>query len=173
MVLELQVVAVLPEQLPHLQGHRPGLLIVPRQQQPGELPAQTGGAGDQTAAVLPQQVHVDPWLDVEPLQIGLGHHVGEVAVALLVPAQEDQMAGLRVQLVDLLEPGAAPGGHIDLTADDGLDARRLTGLIEVDHPIHHPVVGDGHRLLPQVLHPLHQFLDAAGPVQQGKLCMEM
>ncbi len=170
---QLQVVAVLPEQLPHLQGHRLGLLILPRQQQPGQLPGQTGGAGDQAAGVLPQQVHVDAGLDVKALQKGLGDHIGQVAVALLIAAQQHQMAGLGVELVDLLEAGAAPGGHIDLTADDGLDPRRLTGLVEVHHPVHDPVVGDGHRLLAQLLHPVHQLFDAAGPVQQGKFGMQM
>ncbi len=53
-VLELQVVAVLPEEGPHLQGRLPGLVVVPRQQQLGNLPAQTGGAGDQSGGVRPE-----------------------------------------------------------------------------------------------------------------------
>ena len=53
-VLELQVVAVLSKQLPHLQCHRLSLLILPRQQQLGQFSAQAGGAGDQAASVLPQ-----------------------------------------------------------------------------------------------------------------------
>ena len=36
-----------------------------------------------------------------------------------------------VDFVDLIEAGA--GGHIDLAADDGLDARLFGGLIELRH----------------------------------------
>ena len=81
------------------------------------------------------------------------------------------MPGLGVELVDLLEAVPAPGGHVDLTADDGLHPRRLAGPVEVDHPVHAAVVRNRHRLLPQVLHPLHQLLDPAGAVQQGKFSM--
>ena len=172
-VLELQVIAVLPEEGAHLQCHFLGLVILPPQQQPGDLPGHTGGTGDQAAGVLPQQVQVDPWLNVKALQIALGHHVGQIAVALLVPAQEDQVVVAGVVLVDLLEPGPPPGGHIDLAADDGLHSRRLAGPVEVDHPVHTAVVGDGHRLLAQVLYPLHQLFDAAGAVQKGKFSVQV
>ena len=76
-----------------------------------------------------------------------------------------------VKLMDLLEPGPPPGGHVDLAADNRLDPRRLAGPVEVDHPVHAAVVGDGHRLLAHLLYPLHQLLDAAGAVQQGKFRM--
>ena len=69
--------------------------------------------------------------------------------------------------------GAAPGGHIHLTADDGLDALRLAGFVEVHHTVHHAVVRNGHGGLAQLLHPLHQQGDAAGPVQQGKFGMDV
>ena len=81
------------------------------------------------------------------------------------------MGEVGVILVHLLEPGPAPGCHIHLTADDGLDPLRLAGLIEVDDPVHDAVVGDGHRLLAQLLHPLDQFIDPAGAVQKGKFGM--
>ena len=123
--------------------------------------------------MLPQQVQVDSGLDVKALQIALGHHVGQVAVALLVPAQEDQVVVVGVELMDLLKPGAPRGADVDLAADDGLDPRRLAGPVEVDHPVHAAVVGDGHRLLAQVLHPLHQLFDPAGAVQQRKFRVQM
>ena len=123
--------------------------------------------------MLPQQLQVDAGLDVKALQKGLGHHIGQVAVPLLIAAQQHQMAGLGVVLVDLLEAGTASGGHIHLTADNGLDPGGLTGLVKIDDTVHDPVVGDGHRLLAQLLDPVHQLFDAAGPVQQGKFRMEM
>ena len=78
-----------------------------------------------------------------------------------------------VKLVDLLKAGAAPGGHIDLAADDGLDPRLPAGPVKVDCPVHDAVIGDGYRVLPQLLHPLDQQGNAAGPVQQGIFGMDM
>ena len=164
-VLELQVVAVLPEQLPHLQGMGLGPLVVPGKQQPGQPSRQAGGQGDEALAMGPQQVHVDPGLAVKALGEAPADHGGEVPVAGLVPAQQHQVIGLVVQVLGLVEPG--PGGHIDLTADDGLDALGLGRLVEVHRAVHDPVVGEGHGGLAQVLHPLHQVGDAAGPVQQA------
>ena len=172
-VLELQIVAIRAEQFPHLQGNLFGLVIVPCSQQLGHLAPQAGGAGDQAAAVLPQQVQVDAGLDVKALQERLRDHVGEIAVALLIPAQQDQVVEGGVELVDLLEPGPAPWGHIDLTADDGLDARLLAGLVEIHHPVHDPVVCDSHRVLSDLPDPLHQLLDAAGAIQKGEFRMQM
>ena len=172
-VLELQIVAVLPKQLPHLQGGLLCLLIVPRHQQLGDLSPQAGGAGDQSAAVLPQQVQVDARLNVKALQKRLGDHVGQIAVALFVPAQEHQVGEGGVKLVDLLKAGAAPGGHIDLAADDGLDALRLAGPVKVDDAVHNTVVRDGTGGLAHRLHHPRQLLDHAEAVQQAELRMHM
>ena len=69
--------------------------------------------------------------------------------------------------------GPAPGGDVDLAADDGADPFLFCGLVEVNGPVHHPVVGDGHRLLAQLLGPGHQLVQFAGPVQQAVLGMAM
>ena len=113
----------------------------------------------------PQQLLVDAGPDVKALGIGLGHHVTQIAVALLVTAEQDEVVGVLVPVVLLVEAGA--GGHIDLAADDGLHAGRLGRLVKVHHAVHGPVVGDRHRLLTQRLDPLHEPGDAAGAVQQG------
>ena len=76
-----------------------------------------------------------------------------------------------VQLMDPVKAG--PCRHVDLTADDGLHALGLTGLVEVHTAVHHPVVRDGHRRLAQLLDPPHQLFNPAGAVQQGELRMHM
>jgi len=77
------------------------------------------------------------------------------------------MPGLGVVLVDLLEAGAPPGGHVDLAADDGLDPRRLAGPVEVHRAVHDPVVRDGYGGLAQLPDPLCQTVDAAEAVQEA------
>ena len=63
------------------------------------------------------------------------------------------MVCLAVKRVHLVK--ARSGRDIDLAADDGLHARRLRRLVKVDCAVHHAVVGDGDRVLPQLLDPVH------------------
>ena len=81
------------------------------------------------------------------------------------------MVGVVVQPVNpVLHPAA---GHIHLTADDGLDPGGLGGLVEIDAAIHDAVVGNGHRRLAQLLHPVHQGVNAAGAVQEAVFRMHV
>ena len=66
-VLELQIIAVLPKQLLHLQGVGLCPFVVPIPQQAGDLPRQAGGQGDQTLAVGAEQFHIDTGLDIKSL----------------------------------------------------------------------------------------------------------
>ena len=172
-VLELQVEAVLPEDLPHLQGVPLGVLVGAVDELLGDLPGQAGGQGDEPPGVLPQELHVNAGPDVEALHVAHAHQVAQVPVALLVPAEEDQVAALGVELVDLLKAGAALGCDVDLAADNGLDALLFAGPVEVDGPVHDAVVGDSHRRLAQLPYPAGQAVDAAEAVQQAVLRMDM
>ena len=136
-------------------GFRPG--VVPGQQQPGQLPGQAGGEGDDALVVLLQQLPVHAGLAVKALGEAPADQGGEVAVARLVPAEQDEMIGAVVDLMDPVEPG--PGSHIDLAADDGLDA--------LGFRVHNAMVGDGDGRLAQLFGPGHQAGDPTGPVQQA------
>ena len=91
-VLQLQIEAVLPEDVPHGQGIFLRPVIVAVQQPAGYLTGQTRRQGDQALRVLAQQVHVDAGLDVKALCEGLAHHIGQVPIARLIFAQQHQMA---------------------------------------------------------------------------------
>ena len=166
-ILKLQVKVPLPEDPLVIEGRGLGPLIVPPEQGPGHLPGHAGRQGDQPLVVLLQQLEVHPGAVVETLGPGLAHQGGEIPVAGFVFAQQHQVAVFPVQLVDFVQPGAL--GHVHLAADDGLDARLFGGLVKLDDAVHAAVVGDGHSLLPQRLHPVHQLPDPAGPVQQAVL----
>ena len=172
-VLELQIEPVLPEELPHLQGVGLGILVLSVHQPFGDLPRQTGGQGDKPPAVLPQQLHIDTGLDVEPLHEAHADHVAEVPVPLLVPAQQDQVAALGVQLVDPVGAFSILWSHVDLAADDGLDPLGLTGPVEVDGSVHNAVVRDRHGGLAQGLDPFCQTVDLAESVQEAVLRMDV
>ena len=168
---EGQIIAVRSEEGLHGQSLFFRVLILAVAEEPWQLPGQAGGEGNESAGVLPQQLLIDAGLDIKALGKASGDHVTQIAVSLLIPAKEDQMAGGCVKFVFLLKPG--PGCHVDLTADNGLDPLRLTGLVKVHGSIHDAVVGDGDRILPQLFHPLYQPGDAAAAVQEAELSMDM
>ena len=62
-------------------------------------------------------------------------------------------------------------GNVDLAADDGLDPGGLGGLIKIDTAVHDAVVGNGNGTLAQFLHPLHQAVNAASPIQEAVFTM--
>ncbi len=172
-VLELQIEAVRTEDVPQLQGPGLGGGVVAGGQPLGDLPGQTGGQGDEPPAVGAQQVHVHPGLDVEALREGHADHVAEVFISLLVPAQEDQVAALPIQLIDLVKAGPAGGRDVHLAADNGLDALPLAGAVEVNCAVHDPVVCDRHGGLAQLLDPAGQSVDLAEAVQQAVLRVDV
>ena len=119
--------------------------------------------------MLRKQLQIHPGLAVKAVDKGFRHQIAQVFVALPVFAQQHQMVGVVVQPVHLVRH--APPGNVDLAADDGLDPGGLGGFVEIDAAVHDPVVGDGNGGLAQLLHPVHQAVDAAGPVQEAVLTM--
>ena len=81
------------------------------------------------------------------------------------------MIRLPVERMHLVK--ARSGRDIDLAADDGLHARCLRRLVKVNCAVHDAVVGDGDRVLPQLLDPVHKPRDAARTVKKTILRMNM
>ena len=172
-ILQLQIEAIRAKQLRHFQSIGLGIVVFAVPQTAGDLTGQTRGQGDQSPGVFPQQILVDPGLHIKALCPRKGHHVGKVAVALLIFAQQHQMAALAVEFVDFIKPGAALRRYIDLAADDGLDPLRLAGPVEVDDAVHDAVIRNGAGGLPHGLHNSRQLLDLAEAVQQAELRMHV
>src|SRR5512138_3650398 len=58
-------------------------------------------------------------------------------------------------------------GDVGLEPDDRLDPGLLRLLVEVDHPEHVPVVGDGHRLHARLRARFHQVREPDGAVEEA------
>ena len=112
-----------------------------------------------------QQLPVDARLGVEALSESLRHHFDQVAVARLIFAKQHQVVRTVVDLKHLIKAGARR--DVDLAADHRLDPLPFALLIEVDHAVHHAVIGDCAGGLPQFFYPLHQLWNAAGAVEQA------
>ena len=68
---------------------------------------------------------------------------------------------------------AGTGGHIDLTADDGLDTCLFCSLVKLHTAVHNAVVGAGNSSLTALFYAVHQLVNAAGTIQQTVFCMNM
>ena len=135
---------------------------------PRHLAGETRGACDQSLVVLPQQVHIHARLVIISLCEGMAHDLREVLIPLIILCQQDQMV-IPVVTAGQFPVKPGPRRHIDLTAQNRIDALGLACLIEIDHAIHHTVIRDGRRVHPELLHPLHIFPDLVRPVEQRPL----
>src|SRR5438477_344557 len=95
--LDLEVEVSRTEDLPVLTGSLLGRGQIAAQDALGDLALQAARQGDEPAAVARQRVLVDARLVVEPLQVREGGELDEVAVALKIRRQQDEMKGVGVE----------------------------------------------------------------------------
>ena len=153
MVLELQIIVVRSKNLRVLERRLLCSLIVPLHEKLRKPTCQTRRKRDKPLVVLFQQLHIHARAVIKAVQKAARDHIAEVPVARLVFAEQHQVVCLAVKRVHLVK--ARSGRDIDLAADDGLHARRLRRLVKVNCAVHDAVVGDGDRVLPQLLDPVH------------------
>ena len=171
MILQFQIEMLRAEDPCHAQSIGLGSLIIFSHQVLGHAAGQAGRGGNQTLMVLFQQLQIHSGLAVKTIGKGLRHQQAQILITLAVPAQQHQMIGVIVQAVDPVCHAAAC--HIHLTADNGLDACSLGGLIKIDTAIHDAMIRNGNGSLAQLLDPVHHAANAAGTVQQAELGMDM
>ncbi len=169
---DLEEEALLVEDLAELADHPQRLRLVAVAQRHPHLAGETPGEADDAGVVPLQDLLVDARAVVEALGVAEGHQLHQVVVALVVGGEQGEM------VVGLADAGgipveAAPRGHVDLAAQDGLQALVPAGVVEGHRPEHVPVVGDGEGLhaLPGRL--IHEGVDLAGPVEEAELGVQV
>ena len=172
-VLDLDVVVPRSEDRGHGESGVLGTLVVPRQEPLGDVTRQTGRQGDQTLVVAAQQLHIHAGTAVKALGKARRDQSHEVLVALHVLAEEDEvvirpLAALHTRLIE-----AGIGGDVDLTADDGLDARLFAGLVKGDCAVQHAVIRNGHGIVTALLHPRGEVGYTARAVQKAVFGVEV
>ena len=169
MVHDFHKVVALAEKRLHLKRILFRVLRAALQKQLGQIAAQACRKADQSFGVLLEQLVVDAGLVVKALGKPGADQLDEVAIAGLVFTQQNHMAVFARRAVLL----KAVGTDIHLAADDGGDALLQAGVIEVDDPVHHAVIGHGGVREAKLLKTLDQGLDAVGPVQEAVFGMQM
>ena len=170
-VLELEVEAVLAEDVAVLAGEVPGQLPVLDLERLGDLARQARRQPDQALAVLGQVLAIDPRLVVVAVDVGVGHEPAQVAIADEVLGEEDQVEGLGVGLALLV--GHRSAGDVGLDPDDRLDPLVAGRLVEGDRAVEGAVVGDRHRIHAQLCGRVDQLRDPAEAVEQAEFGVHM
>ncbi len=179
-VLQFDEEVVAPKDV--LEPSRPpfGLRRIVRQQGLEDHPAQTSGRGDESGVMAFEQLPVEPGLVVVALEVGRRGQLHQVAVPLDGLGQQGQVV---VELLPTLDVApcvvdsppphralvARLPGHVGLGADDRDDPLVAAGLVEVQDPVHVPVVRDAERRLPVGRGGGHEVAHAGRSVQHGEL----
>ena len=169
--LQLEEKTVLPENV--AEGgrglHRLGGLIGGERLRNFAL--ETAAQADDARRVPREQFLVDARFPVEPLGVAGRHELDQVVPAFFRFGQQHQV-------VVILADGPAPivtaaWRHIDLAAQDRVDAPLPRVIVERDRREHVAVLGDGNPGHAVALHLLEQLVDAAGAVEQRELGVQV
>ena len=170
MILQFQKVIALPENIEIFQRDLLRLLIGYIQNISGHLPCQTCARCNNAPAVFPQKLLIHARLIIKPFGKAIGNQLNQIMVALIIFCQKHQMI-IAAALALLCEARALR--HINLTAENRLDAGLQCRLVKFHRTIHRTVVGDGNAVHPQLLYPLHKLLYLSRAVQKAVFRMNM
>ena len=136
-------------------------------QAPAEARLQAAGEDDHALGVRGQQLHVDVRLAAREAleEAGRGelNQVGETAVVL---GQQGDVVAL---VARLLLDRVAVLDEVGLEPNDRLDPVLAAGLVEVDGPVHHAVIGEAKGGLTELCGTRRHRLDLAGAIEQRVL----
>ncbi len=126
--------------------------------------------------MLRQRFAIDARPVIETFRIAQRHQLQQIAITGQIPRQQDHvMVGLAAPCAAAAAAESGTGGHIGLDPDDRFHAGLAGQTIELQRPEKIAMVGDGHRRLAVIPGCVHQFLQAAGSIQQRvlRVIMEM
>ena len=149
-------------------------LVLPAVQQVvGNFALDAGGHDQQSVLVFFQQLLVDARLAVEAFQEGGGDQFAEVAVALVVFYQHQQVVIIELVFaaVGLVETGIRR--QVQFRADDGLDFALQRFFIKIDRAQDRAVIGQGHGRHLEGEGFFQQVVDFQGRIEQAVFRMQV
>ncbi len=127
MILNFQKEIALAENILIRVRQAAGFVVAIGHQRFVDVAAQAGRERDDPSGMLRQQIFIDARLVIEALQKASGNQLNQVAIALLVFAEQHQMVvaiRIRARLVALLR-------DVNLAADDRMHALGLGGFVKL------------------------------------------
>ena len=164
LILNLEIEILFAENVGEGSGGGASGVVIVLHEALGDFALQAAGEADEPAGMLGEKLLADARLVVEAVQRGLGGDLDQVAVALFVFGEDEQVV-----------VGVAFGGgavvvlfaDVEFAADDGLHARVLGGVDEMHGAKNVAVVGHGHGGHPHFLHALAELFDVTRAVEHG------
>ena len=171
--LDLHEVVVLAEDLLVPPRRLPRPYGVASAEHPRHLGVQAAREDEQSIGVLGEKLAIDARLVVETLEERPGHQLDEVLVPRAITNEDRQM--VRALVAAVLRAALLPPAwrHVELAAEDRLDAGLLGRQVEVDCAEEVPVIGERDRREPELLCLLDQLLELCGAVEQAVLGMHV
>ena len=171
--LDLHEVVVLAEDLLIPAGGLSGPQRIGGAQESRDLGVQAPGEDEQPVGMLREELPIHAGLVIEPLQVRLRHELDEVLVARAIPYEDREVVGPLIAAVLRAALAPAPGRHVELAAEDRLDAGLLGGEIEIDRAEEVAVVGERDRRKLELLRLRDELLELGGAIEQAVLGMDV
>ena len=167
--LDLEVHVLGPEHLHQLVEVRARLGGLALQDPLARTRRQAAGEADHAVGVAGEQLEVDARLAaVQPFEEPGAGQLDEVAQPLVVLREQRQVVAL-----DLAVARPVVVDEVRLEADDRLDPVLLGRLVELDRAVHHAVIGEPERGLPEARRALGELVDLARAVEQRVLGVDV
>ena len=169
--LDLEVDLVAPEGLDQIVDVRPRVVGAVLDEPTAEARLQAAGERDHALGMRREQLHVHVRLAAgEALEEAGGAELDQVAEPGVVRGEQGEVVAL---VAGRLRGRAAVVDQVGLETDDRLDPGRGAGLVVLDRPVHHTVVGQPQRRHLQLGRPLRELVDLAGAVEQRILAVDV
>ena len=130
---------------------------------------EAAGERDDALGVALEALEVDARLAaVQALEEAGAGELGEVLEALVAGGEQREVVALDLALAD-----RAVVDEVGLEAEDRLDVVLLAGLVELDAAVHHAVVGEAERGLPERRRTRRKTIDVRRTVEQRVLGVDV
>ena len=167
-VLNLEKEVALAEHLLEAAGGLLRLVVLPCHQVLVHLARETAGEADKALGVARKKFFRHARLAIEAMQRGLAGQADEVAVALFVFGEHQEVVVAARHLAMIVGLG-----EIELAAEDRLDVLLLHRVEEVHRAVDVAVVGHGRGGLADLVQVRGQFIDVAGSIEKRVIRMQM
>ena len=119
-----------------------------------------------------QKFQIHTWLVIKAFHKCLGYNLHQVAVALIILGQQNQVV-ITVIATSHFTFKAGTRSHINLASQDGIDPGFSGSPVKIDHTIHNAMIGDRRAVHSQLFYSGYILFDLIGAIQKTVFCMDM
>ena len=133
---------------------------------------------DQAVAPIRERALVHPRLVVEAVEIGVGTELHQIPPTTDVQSEQDEVESTighsrSRSIPSISGPPVSIGRDVRLDPEDGLDAFRSGGRVELESRVQISVVGDRDRGHSEFLHASNEAFDPVPAIKEGILAVKM